>query len=208
MSALRGLVVSNAEVKIVPASYEMVKYACLNYHYSKTVPVGRKVSFAIFENGSFIGVIIYSTGANNNIAKPYNLEQGEVVELTRIALKEHENFVSHYLARTLRILKEISPRVKIIVSYADICHQGHHGSIYQATNWIYTGVAEQTNVQYWYKGKWTHKRTIDSLKEPDRTRLLKTLPTREASKKHRYIFVLDKRLRKQYLKTALPYPSN
>lgn len=194
------------ENKIVPASNEMIKYSCLNYHYAKSVPVGRKMAFAIFEEEIFKGVIIYSTGANNNIAKPFGMKQGEVIELTRVALQHHKNFVSYYLAQTLKIIKEKSPRVEIIVSYADMDHQKHSGKIYQANNWIYLGVSKTADYQYYYKGKWTHQRTITAKSTAEKEHLMKTLEKRENSDKHKYIYCMNKKLRKQYNKVALEYP--
>lgn len=194
------------ENKIVSATNEMIDYACKKYHYSKTAPVGRRMAFAIFEEDEFIGVIIYSTGSNHNIAKPFGLEQGQVIELTRIALKNHKNFVSYYIGKTLKIIKHKSPRVKVIVSYADKDHQKHHGGIYQATNWIYLGVSQTSDTQYFYKGKWTHERTLNSYHEAKKLLLKSKLPKRENSDKHKYIYCLDKELRKKYIQQAKPYP--
>lgn len=194
------------ENKIVPATKEMIKHSCLKYHYAKSIHCGRKMAFAIFENDIFKGVIIYSTGANNNIAKPFNLEQGEVVELTRVALKNHENFVSYYLAKTLKIIKEQSPRVKIVVSYADMDHQKHDGKIYQANNWLYLGISITSDQQYFYRGKWTHQRTINSYAEEKKRQLIENLPKRENSNKHKYIYCMNKKLRRQYLKESKVYP--
>ena len=196
-----------ADNQILPASAKMIEYACKNFHYSKTVPAGRKMSFAIFEESSFVGVIVFSTGANNNIAKPFGMKQGEVIELTRIALKSHKNPVSYYLSQTIKQLKGISPSVKIIVSYADIDYQGHAGKIYQANNWLYLGISVTSDRQYFYNGKWTHERTINSYAETKRSRLKATLPFRENSNKHKYIYCLDKKTRKQYCKLAQEYPS-
>ena len=196
------------ENKIVAATNKMIEYACKKYHYSKTLPAGRKMAFAIFEKDKFVGVIIYSTGANNNIAKPFSLNQGEVIELTRVALKSHENFVSYYIAQTLKIIREKSPRVKIIVSYADIDHQQHHGGIYQATNWIYLGISKTSDAQYFYKNKWTHVRTLDSYDKLKKEKLKRTLPKRENSDKHKYIYCIDKKERKKYIKQSKPYPKN
>jgi hypothetical protein len=58
--------------------------------------------------------------------------------LTRIALTNHKAPVSRIMAITLRKLKKHAKGLKLVVSYADF-NQGHHGGIYQATNWIYVG---------------------------------------------------------------------
>lgn len=91
----------------------------------------------------------------------------------------------------------------IVVSYADH-RQRHLGTIYQATNWIYIGKTITSDTQYFYKGKWTHERTINAQKNKDE--LKATLPKRENSNKFKYVFCFNKKERKQYLKMALPYP--
>ena len=194
------------ENKIVSATTEMISYACKKYHYSKTAPNGRKMAFAIFEEEQFIGVILYSLGSNPQIAKPFGLEQGQVIELTRIALKDHKNYVSYYIGKTLKIIKHKSPRVKIIVSYADKDLQNHHGGIYQATNWLYLGVSESNSFEYYWKDKWTHTRTLNNYNKNKEQYLKSKLPKRKSSDKHKYIYCIDKDLREKYIFQSKPYP--
>jgi ABC-type Fe3+-citrate transport system substrate-binding protein len=196
------------ENEIIPANNDMINYACKNYHYSMTVPAGRKLAFAIFEENIFTGVIIYSLGASPNISKSFGLKQGEIIELTRVALKTHKNPVSYYLSRTLDKIKNISPSVKMIVSYADIDHQNHVGKIYQATNWIYLGISETHNKDYYFNGRWAHNRTINSYNEEKRKELKRSLESRASSDKHKYIFCIDKNLKKKYMKLSKEYPKD
>lgn len=67
-------------------SYQAAKYAVEHWHYSKRMPAGKALHCGVWEDGSFIGVVIFSRGANNHIARPFNLTQTEVVELTRICI--------------------------------------------------------------------------------------------------------------------------
>lgn len=195
--------------KIQIATNEMVEYACKNFHYSKSVPCGRKIAYSVFENKKFIGVIIYSLGANNNLAKSFNMVQGEVVELTRVALSKHQNPVSRYVSVTLKLLKKQCKSVKIVVSYADKENQGHSGGIYQAGNWIYLGESKCSDFQYFYKGKWTHQRSINAIGESNKKLekyLLQNLPKRKNSDKHKYIYCFDKELDVKYRKLQKKYP--
>ena len=197
------------ENKIQIATNEMIEFACKNYHYSKSVPCGRKIAFAVFEEKKFIGVIIYSLGANNNLAKSFNMVQGEVVELTRVALAKHKNPVSRYVAVTLKLLKKQCKTVKLVVSYADKENQNHIGGIYQAGNWIYLGLSECSDFQYFYKGKWTHQRSINSIGDRNKKLeqyLLNNLPKRKNSDKYKYIYCFDKQLDGKYRKQQKPYP--
>lgn len=188
------------------ATNEMTEFACVNFHYAKSVPAGRKMSFAIFEEKNFAGVIIFSCGANNNIGKSFNLRQGECIELTRVALTNHKNPVTYYLSRCIKLIKIHSPSVKMIVSYADFERQHHLGKIYQANNWIYLGIVRNHDAQYFYKGKWTHTRTIQNFSPAERYRLKQTLPQRKNSDKFKYIYPMTKALMKEWRKKGLPYP--
>jgi hypothetical protein len=196
--------------KIQIATNEMIDYACKNYHYSKSVPCGRKVAYSVFENNKFIGCIIYSLGANNNLAKSFGFVQGEVVELTRVALTHHQNPVSRYVAITLKLLKKQCKTVKLVVSYADKENQGHAGGIYQAGNWIYLGISKCSDFQYFYKGHWTHNKTFCDMAVRKGKKyvqqLLLTLPKRKNSDKHKYIYCFDKNLDVEYRKLAKKYP--
>lgn len=187
------------------ATTKEIKYACEKFHYSKAVP-SCKYAYSYFNRaGEWCGVVIYSVGANRNIGKAYGMFMGEVLELVRVALNGKQEHTSQVVSETLHRIHHDAPNVKLIVSYADH-RQKHIGTIYQATNWIYLGVAEYATKQYFYKGKWTHQRTIDSLSNKDQ--LKRELQSREASAKFKYVYCFDKRLRRRFQKHAKPYPKD
>ena len=117
---------SKPTLKIDWCSHEAAKHAVVNWHYSGSLPVGKSVKVGAWEDGKFIGVVIFAYGANNNIGKPYGLQQVECCELVRVALANHKTAVSKIVAIALRFLKKHSPGVRLVVSYADTA-QGHHG---------------------------------------------------------------------------------
>ena len=187
------------ELKIDWASYEAAKYACENWHYSKCLPAGKLVKVGAWEGDKFIGVVIFGRGANNNMLKPFGLEQDDGCELVRIALTKHVTPVSKIMAFAIRVLKKSQAGLRLIVSYADP-DQGHHGGIYQACNWIYTGPSSKA-VKVFYKGKWAHKKTVDDA-GVDQTNLAKKL----VLGKHRYLMPLDKNISDKIAPLAKPYP--
>lgn len=196
-------------LKIDFCSYEAAKHACLNWHYSKSMPTGKLVKFGIWEEEKFIGAIIYGRGANNNIVKKYNLKNTEGCELVRIAMRKHETPVSKCLVISLNMLKKFCPGLNIIVSYADI-DQDHHGGIYQATNWIYEGVFCHSSYLI-LKGKRTHNRTINAKYGSSSIEFLKkhvdpNLKRVESKGKHKYIYPLTKEIREIVEKLSKPYP--
>jgi len=86
------------------------------------------------------------------------------------------------------------PNGKIIVSYADIS-QNHHGYIYQATNWIYTGLSAKRTERYDPNNPNKHNRTVS--KEEGLIR--------ERPRKHRYVYFTGSKTNKKHLKKKLNY---
>jgi hypothetical protein len=143
------------------ASLEAIKYACLNFHYAKAVPVSA-VGLAVFnDKNEWCGCITYGRGANNHLAQSFNMSQGEVVELTRMALNGKQESTSKALALSLKIIRKYIPTAKLIVSYADFTNQNHIGTIYKATNWLYLGKRTSKGASYYIiNGKKMHGRSV------------------------------------------------
>lgn len=194
-------------MRLETASYKAIKYACLNFHYAKSIPnVG--LAYSVFNNlNEWCGVICFGLGATNNIAKPYNLVQGQVVELLRMALNGKQDSTTKALSIAIKLVSKKAPNVKLLVSYAD-SEQGHFGVIYQATNWFYTGFSTDTNLIV--NGKREHRRTLGSrfgtcssekLKKMGyNVEILKTKP------KWKYIYPIDKSLIGYCKSISKPYP--
>ncbi len=179
--------------------YQAAKYAVMNWHYSKTMPVGKLVKVGVWEDDIFIGCILFGRGANNRIGNPYNLKQVEVCELTRVALTKHVTPVSRIVPIALKKLKKYSS-IRLIVSYADP-EQRHLGVIYQAMNWLYVGHSQAQRFTLDLNGKIVHKKTVHSLRGT-----IKGLPKSKMLWKYKYLFPLDKAMRRQIEPLAKPYP--
>lgn len=187
------------EIRIDWASHEAAKYACENWHYSKCMPSGKLAKIGAWEGGKFIGVVIFGRGANHNMLKPFGLQQDEGCELVRIALAKHAAPVSKIMACAIRFLHKAQTGLQLIVSYADP-EQGHHGGIYQACNWVYTGPSSKA-VKIFYKGKWSHKKTVD-----DAGIEQGHLPKKVVAGKHRYLMALNKQMHVKIKPLAQSYP--
>ena len=186
------------------ASKKANKYAIMNFHYSKTMP-NIMCSYSVFnDKNQWCGIIAYGLGAIPSIGSPYNLGQGEIMELVRVALNGKQESTSKALSISLKLIKKDCPMTKLIVSYADT-GQNHRGIIYQATNWYYVGQLKSSGTEYWYKGKWTHAKTISDVVK--KTRLKRnTLKQRKSSGKIKYLYPLNKIMRKKIEKISKPYP--
>jgi len=190
---------SSHNLRVHWASHQATSFACKNWHYSECLPTGKLVKVGVWEEEKFVGVVVFGRGANRNMLKPYGLNAEQGCELVRIALRNHKSRVSQITSLAIKMLSKLSPKLRLIVSYADP-EMGHHGGVYQAGNWIYTGLSG-TAQKVWYKGKWSHKRTIDSLKIKP-----KNLQIKRVSGKHVYLMPLDRGMRKQISGLSKPYP--
>lgn len=201
------------------ASHKAVKYACLKFHYAKAVPVNT-FGYSVFNDANeWCGVILYGSGANNNIAAQYNLKQGEVVELVRVALNGKQKSTSKALSLSLKLIKNKVPLCKLVVSYADK-DQNHFGIIYQATNWFYVGTSMQDkkDSSWIVKGKRYHGRIIShwiklkgGLNGLSRKEFIQKYYDKNAIEyvtkgKIKYIYPIDKSLIPLCKSLSKPYP--
>lgn len=199
------------DLLIAPCNYEAAKFAVEYWHYSHTMPAPKHFTLGVWEEQKYVGAVIFSRGGNNNIGKPYGLCLNEICELTRIALGTHKTPVSKILSIALKMLKKQNPGLRLVVSYADK-NEGHHGGIYQATNWIYVG--QTTNDFYLIDqyGKKHHSRAVSETGVKRQFGQLKLVPKPSQNKivwldgKYKYLFALDDAMRKQILPLAKLYP--
>jgi hypothetical protein len=113
------------------------------------------------------------------------------------------------LSIALKMLKKQSPGLRLVVSYAD-SDQEHHGGIYQATNWLYTGVVS-FEAGILINGEKRHRRSIGSYYGRSDIEYLRKYVDSEAEiitggGKHKYLFPLDSDMRKQIEPQRKPYP--
>lgn len=190
-------------LKLKFCSYELAKYAVESWHYSHAMPAGKLVKIGVYEDDKFIGVVLFGRGANNHLLMPYGLKVTEGCELVRVALNSHQTPVTRIVSIAIKMLKKLSPGLKLIVSFAD-SRQGHKGGIYQGGNWIYVGAVKSTP-EFFYKGRWMHQRNMHSLFGTITT-VAATLPKRDGGYRLRYLYPLDEELKKKLLKLSKPYP--
>lgn len=206
-------------MKLEKASNQAIKYACIKFHYAKSIPVN-VLGFSVFnKKNEWCGVVLYGTGANNNLSKAYLLPQGSVIELVRMALNGKQESTSKALSLSLKLLKKYVPLCRLIVSYADK-DQNHTGIIYQATNWTYTGTSMKNkhDSSWIIKNKRYHGRVISDwikksggLKGLTREQFIKKNYDNNAKAfitkgKLKYIYPIDKTLKYLCDKLGKPYP--
>lgn len=186
------------------------RFACENWHYSGVPPAGRVVRIGVWEFGIFVGCVIFGGGATRQLGWPYGLNQTQCAELQRVALRQHKAPVSKILSIAVKMLKKQSPGIKMLVSYSDTA-QGHHGGIYQAGNWIYTGPSSATSIIC--NGRRWHARSIHA-KYGSGSQTISWLQKNvdpsaryvSDAKKHRYVMPLHESMREKLESLRKPYP--
>ena len=184
-------------------AYDEAVAFLLPRHYSGRKPVVSK-AFGLIEDGVLQAVITYGKPASPSVCvgicgKEYS---GNVYELNRMCRSdEYRKPLSHFVSATLRMLK---PLDWIVVSYSDTA-MNHHGYVYQACNFLYTGTSAPHADKYVPEGS-GHNRHAESFD------VRKDEFSVERSIKHRYVYFCtnSKRLKKEWMNSlrypVLPYP--
>lgn len=193
---------SKPVLKIDWATHEAAKFAVENWHYSKTMPKSKLAKFGVWEQDKFIGAVIYGVGATSDLVKSYGLDTTQGCELVRVALTKHKTPVSRIVAISLRILKKQYQNLRLVVSFADPA-QSHHGGIYQAGGWFFSGDST-ISTEYIYKGRqWQGRAFRHKYKGLENNPDVKQV---KGTAKHRYLMPLDDEMREQIAPLAKPYP--
>lgn len=181
----------NNEFKVDRVPYSEVKEWILYKHYAHRIPPIVH-SFGLFRDGVLEGVVTFGPPASHDLIVGAMGEEYtfKFLELNRLVVNDGlpKNALSYFVSQALARL----PRPLAIISYAD-SGMGHHGYIYQATNWVYTGLSNPAVDYLPENNTGAHPRTItqQSVEElRKKTRLVR----KERSRKYRYFkFLGDKR---------------
>lgn len=193
-----------SEYKIKQISYrEAMEIVVKNHYLHRKCPCS--IAFGLLLNDEIKGVICYGTPSSSTLRSGIAGKDNSfnVIELTRLWVCDSvpKNGESFLIGNTLKMCGK-----EIVVSYAEI-NQGHRGVVYQATNWLYTGLsAKRTN--WTIQGIDKHCQTIadkHSAKEireiyGDRFSLV------DRPRKHRYVFINANKYRKKELLKQIKYP--
>jgi len=191
-------------MKVRPIQNFETKTWILNKHYAKRMPV-ISYAFGLYDDNNLVGICTFGSPPSPSLCTGVCGEEhrDKVVELNRLILDtDKPNSASTLVSHSLKML----PKPSIVVSYADTT-QGHVGYIYQATNFLYTGLSEP-RIDWAIKGlEHLHSKTIsegmtlETLQEKYGDRFYH----RQRDRKHRYIFFTGSRLQKKKLLKLLNY---
>lgn len=155
-------------VKVIPAKIanEFVK----RHHYSGKVVQNSNLHFGAFLDEKLHGVMSYGSPLDKRKVLPLvkNADGApclwnEMLELNRMAFDDYlpANSESRCISVSFRLLKKNAPHIKWILSFSDGTQCGD-GTIYRASGFSLSGIAQNSNTCLLPNGQVIHKMTLES----------------------------------------------
>ena len=163
-----------------------------------------------------IGVCVFGDPVGRSSGESISslIDRTEVFELTRLFIFDGygNNIESWFISQSMNWLRKNRPHIRALVSYADP-KEGHPGTIYQATNWIYQGIIGNTTWSFKFNenDRWKHGRTIfpyygtNDIEKIQR-QVKEPFWIRKEPRKHRYIYLLTSKKHRKKIMKNLKYP--
>jgi hypothetical protein len=200
-----------ADYTIVPLDYTTAMELVVEKHYlHRKAPCSH--AFGLMRGSEIVGVVVYGVSASSTLLRGVagDEEKQNVYELTRLWVDDSvpRNGESYLISNTIKKLDK-----EYIVSYAD-SSQNHLGYVYQATNFLYTGLSAkfrdpkvrglEDKHHTSYANGMTNKEVIAKFGAEN-------VYFVERPRKHRYVFINAKGFRRKVLLKklrykVLPYP--
>jgi len=197
-------------IKVIPIKPEETEPWLLKMHYAhRMCPIS--YAFGLYVDDELSGVVTYGVPSSSTLRQGVCGEEFKdlVLELNRLCCKNQKNYASMLVSRSLAML----PKPSIVISYADT-KQGHVGYVYQATNWIYTGLSAK-RTDWKIRGmEHLHGATIADMSRGKENRAAfmrekfgDDFYLEDRSRKHRYIYIAADKYKKKEIEKKIQYKS-
>ena len=168
----------------------------LKKHYAHRKP-SISYAFGLYYGDMLSGVITFGKPASYTLCECLlgKDKKDLVFELNRLVVNDglHKNTLSYFVSSALKKM----PKPIAIVSYADH-NQGHHGYIYQATNWLYTGLSSMERIYHMDTGEVIYTRRHIEKKGV-------VIKTEKQLPKFRYVYLIGNKKQIKIMKNLLRY---
>ena len=197
-------------LQVCPLPISIAKALLVREHYLHSLPGGTCLAFGVFLGSRLLGALTIGCGPSQAYRLVDRASRDDCAVLTRLWLDDElpANSESRVIGIVLRALRR-STSLAFLISYADPT-QGHVGTIYQATGWLYTGLSQATPLYDIGDGIARHSRSLShaygshSIKHFARHGVaVRKVPQ---AAKHRYVYFLDPSFRHGLNVPVLPYP--
>lgn len=203
------LPVGQCTVTRAPASE--VREFCERWHYTGTG--GNAMwSYGLWSGSLLLGVIAYNLPTMDTCESVFGPEHWRsVVHMGRLVCADvaPRCSESRLIGQSLQMLRRDQPHVRAVLTYA-AADQGHIGTVYQATNALYTGLGGDAH--YYLDRHGVRRGTfLDGKHVSKRDAIARGWIVHKGGRKHRYVYLLGSRSerrtsRAQLLLPVLPYP--
>ena len=177
-----------------------------NHYLHRRAPCSHAYGLFDCKNEKNVGVVVYGVSCSSTLLRGIcgNDEMHNVYELTRLWLDDDlpKNCESYLIGNTLKLLDK-----EIIVSFADTS-QGHIGYVYQACNFLYTGLSAKfkdpkvKGLEGMHHATYAHGMTMQQVKDKYGESNVYYV---DRPRKHRYIYFHCNKKRKKDLLSKLKY---
>lgn len=180
----------NYTVKVIPC--KLAKEYIIKNHYTHGCHNAPSPCIGLFDKENLIGVCAFACPCSENVrASIFGIEHKDwVTELHRLHILDvtPKNTESWFISRALKLLKEVKPNIKAVISFSDTT-VGHQGTIYKATNAYRLG---QTGTAIFYRDengrlRHPHQNGVNITKE--KANKLGWFPEKRGQK-NRYLYLL------------------
>lgn len=198
-----------ARCHVKSINHETASRMVEDYHYAGRTP-SIILSFGLYVDSVLSGVITYGIPPQRLVLACCGEEYiPNALELNRLFVFDTcgRNSESWFLGKTFKLMEKDHKEFFILVSYADTGHN-HIGYIYQATNWIYTGL-HGGNSELMIDGKVQHPKSVFNKYGTHGLENLKAMGVKAEKiiqgKKHRYVYFLGNRSQRKKMRKLLKW---
>ena len=203
-------------MEVIP--FKLARDIISKHHYTHTLNRAN-ICLGFYIDGKLNTVMVYGRASISH-DKMLNSLPGDYFELVRLFSFDWagKNMESYCIGQSIKYIKENYPHIKCLIAFSDP-EQGHIGTIYQSTNWLYCGITDKVGgYQFYIDGKWQHPRNTvlnyGTRKTEEIKKLFPGVKMRRTPRKYRYIYLLakNKKERKELMSNlkykVLPYPKD
>lgn len=197
------------QLTVSPVPFAEVTEFCRRYHY--TAGGGNAYwAWGLWDGMTLLGVVGYGLPALGVVTSVFGVEHGptRVLTMARLVCADNapRNSESRLIAGSLRALAVSQPEVWAVLTYA-ATDAGHIGTVYQATNAIYTGVGGHSAYYVDPAGRRRASGQMDGKSITAKWAAARGWVKHEGGPKHRYLYVLGSRTQRRHRLGLLRYPS-
>lgn len=195
------------DFQVHPVTKQEIQFFAEKWHYSKSA--GSVLwAYGLYNQYKLLGIVAYNMPTREVCAFPFGEDYVDsVVHMGRLVCRDEapRNSESKLIAQSLKLLKLDKPNIRAVITYA-AGRQNHLGYVYQATNALYLGTANERSFYIDEKG---NHRSTNKIYYAEA--LARGWTIHHDPPKHRYLYLLGNKTERKESRKLLrvpifPYP--